>query len=179
MSYGIQAYRVDLQKIQQQYGTDNPDLKEKIMTSCQSQFEDLDGDFNRDEGWTDSEILMSDFLDGNWQDTNENTAKHWYMLELLIQGFGKILPNSQWYPASISPMWDYSEFQLYFLGANSSIPVSGPDDFPVVFTIERNHFDQALTHIREDYPDQDQQAEFASWIAAAREHDQDLVLYYY
>lgn len=179
MAYGIQPYRVDLQTIQQQYGTSNESLKEKIIASSQSQLEDLDDDFSSDEGWIDSQTLMTDFLNGNWQKTNENSAKHWYIIELLIKGFGKLLPNGQWYPANTSPMYDYSEFRLNYLGANSPIPISSPDDFPVVFTIERSNFDQALAHIQADYPDHDQQAEFASWIEAAREHDQDLVLYYF
>jgi hypothetical protein len=68
---------------------------------------------------------------------------------------------------------------MYYLGPNSPIPVSSPDDFPVVFTIEQTNFDQALANIQKDYSDNDQQAEFASWIKEAREHDQDLVLYYF
>lgn len=179
MSYGIQPYRVDLQKIQQQYGTSNEDLKEKIIASCQSRFEDLDDDFSSYYGWIDSKTLMTDFLHGSWQKPEGNSAKHWYIIELLIKGFGKMLSNSQWYPANTSPMYDYSEFRLNYLGAGSSIPISSPDDFPVVFTIERSNFDQAFTSIQKDYPDPDQQAEFASWITAAREHDQDLVLYYF
>ena len=179
MAYGIQPYRVELQKIQQQYGTKDEALKEKIIASCESWLEDLDGDFSSAHGWIDAKTLMTDFLDGNWQKPVGNSAKHWYIIELFIKGFGKLLPNRQWYPASISPMYDYTEFRMYYLGANSPIPISSPDDFPVVFTIERSNFDQALASIQKDYPDKDQQAEFASWIAAAREHDQDLVLYYF
>jgi hypothetical protein len=179
MSYGIQPYRVDLQKIRQQYGTTDADLKEKISASCESWLEDLDDDFSSDDGWIASKTLLTDFLDGTWQKPDGNAAKHWYIIELLIKGFGKLLSNRHWYPAGISPMYDYSEFRMYYLGPNSLIPVSSPDDFPVVFTIERANFDQAMDHIQKDYPDPDQQAEFASWIEAAREHDQDLVLYYF
>lgn len=179
MSYGIQPYRVDLQKIQQQYGTKDEALKKKIIASCESWLEDLDNDFSSNYGWIDSKTLLTDFLNGNWKKPEGNSAKHWYIIELLIKGFGKLLSNSHWYPASTSPMYDYSEFRLNYLGANSPVPISSPDDFPVVFTIERSNFDQALTHIQKDYPNPDQQAEFASWIAAAREHDQDLVLYYF
>ncbi|MEM9220317.1 MAG: hypothetical protein AAGD25_39075 [Cyanobacteria bacterium P01_F01_bin.150] len=172
-------YRIDIKELQSVYGTDNDGLKQKIVASCQSVFESLDRDFESEDGWANAKSIMLDILNGSLREIKGNSAKHWYILELLIQELGKLMNNGNWYPANIDPMYGYAEFRMFYLDDPSRINLDSPDDFPVVFTIQQKNFKSALKNIKESYADHAQVSEFESWINEARDNKQDIILYYY
>lgn len=172
-------YRINLETIRNQYGTDNQVLKQKITDSCQSSFESLDDDFEEEDGWKAAKSIMEDYLNGTLQDLEGNSAKDWYIIEILIEGFGQLMNNGSWYPADINCMYGFDEFRMFYLGNFDKLKLKNPDDFPVVFTIQKENFAAALANIKMNYASSSQVSEFESWINEATEHDQDIVLYYY
>lgn len=179
MGYGLMPYRINISKIEDLYGTQDTELKTKIIQSCADYFNRLDDDFEIEDGWLGSKTIMESFLNGALEKVEYNSAKHWYIVELLIRGFGQDLNNGSWYPANIDPLYSLSEFRMYLIEKQGKINLKSPDDFPVVFTIENEKLDEALNSIKANYSDPGQVNEFASWVQEAKDHAQDLVLYYY
>lgn len=179
MGYGLMPYRINISKIEGLYGTQNTELKTNIIQACSSEFNRLDEDFETEDGWLESRTIMEAFLNGALEKIEYNSAKHWYIVELLIRGFGQDLDNGSWYPANIDPLYGLSEFRMYLIEKQGKINLKSPDDFPVVFTIENGNLDEALNSIKTNYSDSGQVNEFVSWVREAKDQDQDLVLYYY
>lgn len=181
MAYGILPYRIDLTDIEDLFGVSKtiPAIKDRIMQSAPHGAGLLDRDFPVEDGWMKAEDILINFLDGVVVNYGENTTKHWYVIELLIQMFGQSLPNAQWYPAGIDPFYSIDCFRMYRIAKNRTFNLPSPDGFPAVFSVEYNLLDEALEQIKQADFDPAQIAEFESWVQLAKEDEQDLVLFYF
>ncbi|MCG8575498.1 MAG: hypothetical protein MI810_11485 [Flavobacteriales bacterium] len=179
MSYGIMPYSINLDTLEKYYGTDDQQLINNIIKSSKGRLDRLDDDFEEEDGWQKAETILSDFLNGKLEVGEGNSAKHWYILEILIEGFGSMLNNGNWYPASIDDLYDYSELQMFLVSKTGKFKLPSPDDFPTSFTIQNKNLSAAAKEIESSDYDAAQKSEFQSWIATAQQNDQDLVLFYY
>lgn len=178
MGYGITPYRIDLQKITALYGSGNEALPEKLG----EQLESLDEDFEPEDGWEAAEEILGNFLRGDDQffEPEENSAKHWYILEMLMGEFGSFLANDAWYPnRNTDDFYDNNEFKLFMFDREDQLDLEGPDDFPTVFTVFRNDLDSAISKISAGEMEREEKQQCISWLEDAKKHGEDLVLYYY
>ncbi|KXX67564.1 hypothetical protein [Flammeovirga sp. SJP92] len=178
MGYGIMPYRIDLGYIKTCYGVNDDDVKKELIQKTSYELERIDDNLEVEDGWEKAVDILTEFLDGKASEAY-NGAKHWYILESLIKILGFTCNNSYWYPIGIDPLFNLNEFKMYTIDSENKISLPASDDFPVVFTVERNNFNTALHSIRNSDFEEDQILQFISWIDLAKEKNQDLVLFYY
>lgn len=175
----VNLYRIQLEKIRQARGTFSDDLKEKILTSSKTYCSSLDNDLPLKWGWLDAETILKDFLDGKPFADIPDTAKHWYVVELLCNGFGKELPADTWQHTSLADLYDYDEFRMYFLGMDPLVRLPAPEANPLVFTIENHQLENAKLKIDNSSYSDEQKNQFIDWVQIAMDHEQDLILFCY
>jgi len=177
MGYGVMPYRVKTAKIAALFGSEAKGVIEKLK----NRIEQLDEHFDPAYGWPPMETLLGQFLGGD----NEffgfggNSAKHWYAIESLLREYGKMLSNGDWYPGgNIDPFYRAKTFKMYAIDKENKLDLAGPDDFPCLFTIHNEDLEEAAK-VAEEIADQDQRTQFLQWIEEAKEHEDDLMLFYY
>lgn len=178
MATGIMAYQVDLNILENYYGTKELASIQKLIELYQSELESLDEDFEVEDGWKSAEDILRNFLLGTLESIENETAKHWYILELLIGECGKILDNGACFSMLRDPFFGYDEFEIFSLSKTEKFKIEWPDDFPLAFTIENKNLQLALDRVKEDY-EQEQVDEFERWVKGAQADKEDLVLFIY
>ncbi|NME68880.1 DUF7691 family protein [Flammeovirga aprica] len=179
MGYGIMPYRIDLGYIKTCYGVNDEGVKKDLIQKASYDLKRIDENLEIEDGWEKAINILTEFLEGKASKEVYSGAKHWYILESLIKILGFPCDNSNWYPTSIDPLFNFNEFKMYTIDSENKINIPAPDDFPVVFTIERAHFNTALNSMKNSEYEEDQILQFIKWVELAREKNQDLVLYYY
>lgn len=140
MSYGLMAYSVDIDKLQESCGSGNDALRRAIS----GRFKNYIASTNEQLGYANDRGEPSVFLAirhlimGDEQ--NLDRALYAYGFKYIVEYFGKFLDNSLFYPASYDFLLDEVGAQLTNAGAtvkmfdllNCRAPVSfpRPDDFP-------------------------------------------------
>ena len=182
MSYGVIPYWIDLNILSGIIGPED-DRKgsfDVMFGLLQPSLSGLDDEFEIEDGWLPANDILSLLLKGGTPQQSENCTKHWYVIERIIQVFGKSLNNRYWYPSdSVDVFYDYDEFKMYRVDQKGEIKIGFPDDFPVVFSVVRNDFSKALENIRNSNISNNQKKQFESWIMHAEDNNTDLILYYY
>lgn len=173
------AYRIQLAKIRTARGGFSNDLKDKIVTTSEEYCRSLDDDLPIDSGWLPAKTILQDFIDGKPFTTGHNSAKHWYVVELLCNGFGKELPTDGWNYSSVDDFYQYDEFRMYFLGMDELVRLPSPETNPLVFTIENKNLEQAKLHIDNSPHSNAEKNQFIDWVQAAMDQEQDLILFRY
>ncbi len=175
----LNPYRIQLDKIRIARGGFTDDLKDKIISSSKDYCQSLDDDLPISSGWLSAESILNDFLYGKPFPPVENSAKHWYVVELLCNGFGKTLPDDAWKNASLDDFYDYDEFRMYFLGMDPLVRVPSPESYPLVFTIENKNLEKAKLLLDKSPHSDAEKNQFIDWVQSALDNDQDLILFSY
>lgn len=175
----LNVYRIQLEKIRKARVGFSNDLKDKIITSSEKYCRSLDDDLPINSGWLPAETILKDFIDGKPFTTGHNSAKHWYVVELLCNGFGKELPNDSWKNSSVDDFYKYDEFRMYFLGMDELVRVPSPETNPLVFTIENKNLEKAKLHIDKSPHSNAKKNQFIDWVQSAMDNEQDLILFRY
>jgi hypothetical protein len=111
----------------------------------------------------------------------------WYGLEKYIDNYGGVfLRNEAWYPSSDPPFWTMSTAKMFDLNVyansidNEKVRLPTPDDFPMVWIIHRDDFEEAKNEFEkiESIPIE-MKNQFLEWINCGYCNQHDLVLYYY
>lgn len=175
----LNAYCLQLEKIRTGRGGFSNDLKDKILKSSEEYCRSLDDDLPIDSGWLPAGAILKDFIDGKPFTTGHNSAKHWYVVELLCNGFGKELPNDDWRNSSVDDFYKYDEFRMYFLGMDELVRLASPETNPLVFTIENKNLETAKLHIDNSSHSDAEKNQFIDWVQVAMDNGQDLILFRY
>ncbi len=175
----LNVYRIHLSKIRTVRGGVDNDVKQKILSSSKEYCHSLNDDLPINLGWLPAETILKDFIDGKPFTTGHNSAKHWYVVELLCNGFGKELSCNNCGNWSVDDFYDYEEFRMYFLGMHDLVRLPSPEAYPLVFTIENKNLEKAKLKIdNSDHSDLEKN-QFIDWVQSAMDHEQDLILFYY
>lgn len=175
----VYPYRIHLSSIRSARGGLSADLTDRILDQSTDYCNSLDDDLNPQEGWIAAKQILSDFLKGTSLDFGNNSAKHWYIVELLCNGFGKQLDHDQWTHVNLNDFYDYDEFRMYYLGMDAAVYIPAPTDFPLVFTIENAQLERAKLNMDNSYHSDAQKNQFIDWVQTALDNNQDLVLFGY
>lgn len=170
-------YRVDTHKIAGLFGSKANFPAEKY----QRHLESLDDLFMVEYGWTAMETLLEQYFSGSsaFFEFEGNSAKNWYTIELLAREYGEMLNNGDWYPGgNIDPFYSAKGFKMFAVDKENKINLPGPHDFPCLFTIHREDLKEAAG-VAENISDEHQRMQFLDWIADAKKHDEDLMLFYF
>ncbi|KPH56658.1 hypothetical protein [Pseudoalteromonas porphyrae] len=182
MGYGVVPFRMDLDLLSSILGPKNAKKGsyEVMFGILKSSLAGLDDQFEIEDGWLPATDILSLFLNGGTPQIAGNCTKHWYVIERIIQVFGVKLNNNNWYPSdAVDVFYDYDEFKIYKVDREGEIKIGLPDDFPIVFSLERKDFSKALKNIGSCDISVDQKMQFESWIADSDKANNDLILYYY
>jgi hypothetical protein len=175
----LNAYRIELAKLLKARGAFPDDLKDKILTHSQEYCDSLDQDLPIDSGWLPAAILLKNYIDGKPFESVRNSAKHWYIVELLCNGLGKQLSSNSWENASLHDFYSFDEFRMYFLGMDDLVRLRAPESNPVVFTIENRLLENAKLLIDKSSHSTAQKNQFLDWVQTTMDHGQDLILFSY
>lgn len=169
MSYGIMPYMVDLKSIEDIFGTNNIEVKEKIISKSNEFSKDMMMQFGED-----TNSLIKSFLDGKI--SNDSPYLIWYFIEFLIKKDGRMLDNEFWCPANIDELYEINELKIFDI----NIPgLNNPDDFPTVFVCRNEKISSLMGEVMAKISDKNMRGEFLFWILLCNQYDKDLVLYYY
>lgn len=175
----LNAYAIDLAKLHKARGGFSYELKDKIMTHSKEYCRSLDEDLPLDSGWLPAASILENFLEGKPFETVRNSAKHWYVVELLCNGLGKELLNDNWRNPEIDDFYTYDEFRMYFLGMDELVRIPSPMTNPAVFTIENHNLEKAKLYIDHSSHSDAKKNQFNDWVQTALDNDQDLILFRY
>lgn len=179
MANGIMAYRIDRNLLDQYYGLQDENSIQAILLECQERLESLDQNFPPRDGWILAKDLLEQFLIGYWMLPVEQSKKHWFVLELLVAGLGRALPNGTWYPCAVQKWRSYEVFKPFFVSPTERFTLAPPKELPWVFTIEFQDLEVAEQLVLAENRDYFQAEEFKIWIQEAKLSTQDLILFYY
>ncbi len=180
MGNGVMPYVIDLDFLSKFYGAEDKELKNELLKLTEPYINQFDEDFEIEDGWLPAKEILHSFLNGESDNLGENTAKCWYIIELIIQCTGKLMNNDQWYPGGdIDFFYGYDEFNIAKIDRLDKIAIRSSDDFPTVFTIDRSDFPQAKNNIVNSDIEASQKTQFEEWIATAQSKNSDLILYCY
>lgn len=179
MSKTLNVYRIHLGKIRTGRGDFSDDLKEKILSSSKDYCLSLDDDLPINDGWLPAATILKDFIDGKPFETGRNSAKHWYVVELLCNGFGTEMPNDAWTNTSVDDFYQYDEFRMYYLGMEDKVRLKSPESNPLAFTIENKNLEKAKLLIDKSAHSAAEKNQFIGWVQSAMDNEQDLVLFRY
>lgn len=175
----IHTYSVGLSKILKARAGFTSELKDKILTQSKNYCDSLDNDLKVDAGWASAQTILKDFLDGKPFATGHDSAKHWYIVELLCNGLGKELPNNEWENSSVDDFYNYDEFRMYFLGTDALVRLPSPVSTPLVFTVENANLENAKLRIDRSSHSVDEKIQFLDWVQTTMDDDNDLIFFIY
>jgi len=180
MGYGVMPYVIDLDFLSKFYNVEDKELKNELLKLTEPHINQFDEDFEIEDGWLPAKEILHSFLNGESDNLGENTAKCWYIIELIIQCTGELMNNDQWYPGGdINSFYEYDEFKMAKIDRLDRIQIRSSDDSPSIFTIDRSDFTQAKNNIENSNIEASQIKQFEEWIATAQSKNSDLILYYY
>lgn len=191
MSYGLVPYLANIEHLAAMFPAKEGYYKNLFigelsykMDKLQEQFEPGEHTFNE---------VMLDLFSGkiSWPDV---AYMYWYVVEAYIDRFegsdysgeGEILEwaprlnNSEWYPANantLSRLYKFKELKLF--GTSPHIVLPHPEDFPVVFVIQRADMKPLLEQIAQISDSSEQQEQFKEWLTIALKTQNDLLIFYY
>lgn len=178
MSYGVTAFAVNLNQIEEPFGSQDEELKNEIVSQVKERFDSIDEQL----GGTPMVDITDDYFKGEINHADD-AKKYWYLIETLCIGFGRKLSNDHWYPfkGATEPWYDHEQFKLYGINTKPFLP--SPDDFPLVFVLGNADLQDAYEAINEqgekDVYSIEQVRQFSDWIENAQKDRWDLVLFYY
>ena len=175
----LYPYRIRLSAIVSARGGLSKEMADRVLDGSTNYCNSLDDDLNPQDGWLPAKQILNDFLKGLPLDYKGNSAKHWYVIELLCNGFGKQLNNDSWMQADPNDFYDYDEFRMYYLGMDTVIRVPAPEGYPLVFTIENKDLEKAKLLIDKSHRSDDQKNQFIDWVQTTMDNEQDLILFCY
>jgi hypothetical protein len=182
MGYGITAYTLKIKTLEGFCGFKNSKDPDYLRNHYYDYFASSCMELTRDLRLKKykAEQLWMDYLHGTIH-KEASGLTYWRIVELFCTSFfGTRLQNDHWYPTSIDPLYKFSEFRMFYL---NSVELPSPDDFPAVFTIKQEDFNQAKASIlkahQEDWYDINAVNQFNSWTDTAIDKEGDLILFYY
>lgn len=175
----VYPYRIHLSSIISARGQLSVELKNKIEIQSAAYCKSLDNDLDPQDGWLPAKSILNDFLKGAPLDFGNNSSKHWYIVEMLCNGFGKQLTCDKWEDTNLDDFYEYDEFRMYYLGQDASVSIPAPEIYPLVFTIENNNLEKAKLHIDNGPHSLAEKIQFLDWVQTTMDHGQDLILFSY
>lgn len=180
MGYGIMPYRVNLDRLATRFGTSNKPKRREIVKECSRRANSIDSDAAHYQNAPKFMEIVEELLDG--KATHEKFGwMYWYAIEGFCEVLGRPMMNDQWARIPTTEMdFFYENFSLWDI-PNAPMTIPTPNDFPTVFVLhpERISDEFIQTTLKEAVPEYFQYGQIKSWLEAAKQYKQDLVLFYY
>ncbi|GGY58406.1 hypothetical protein GCM10011297_33880 [Bacterioplanes sanyensis] len=168
MSYGWQAYAVDLDALNQCYGQLTGEQLTQFKQQQGSALARLTAEFG-----TSAEQALQHIAAGALDDDVE-PALYWYVWELLAQSMGTALDNSEFYPAEMTAITGLKGLKSL---AFSHPWLEDAGGFPMVFACLIAQHAECAASVSASELSVAQQQQLQGWLNTAA--GRDLVLFYY
>ncbi len=168
MSYGWQAYAVDLEALNQCYGQLTGEQLAQFKQQQRSALARLTVEFG-----ASAEQALQHIAAGELDDEVE-PALYWYVWELLAQSMGTALNNSEFYPAEMTAISGLKGLKPL---AFSHPWLEDAGGFPMVYACLSGQHADCADSVSATELSVVQQQQLQSWLEAAS--GRDLVLFYY
>lgn len=193
MKHGFVPFAASVKQIRKMIKSGDPQIKKELMEVCEAEIPVLVESMGITEDF--ARARMRELVYAQMLDNPEKSYLYWYYLMAIVEAYGTgMLDNSEWYPCETDLIDILGCDSLNTFGA-LNIPHHHLN-YPYCYIIKNETLRNDLLKLPDDetggtslYDVKERQAwkkystaatdQLKNWIGAAKEHNYDLILFYY
>lgn len=177
MSYSNFPYRIDINKVNSIVDSKDEVLKKSLREFSIERLNEIDADYGIEyEQLTASQILEAIFIASDL--STVYPPKFWCVVDIIIQYFGKPLPNEVWFPDT-EELFLTTEIKENTIFANKNFKYPNSTIDPLVVILKQKDFLGLIPQLEKMDTEDGTEEEILFWIENAQEKQEDIVYFVY